>query len=150
MAFTAQILDVRNEGTTHRVAYQFVDSSLPVGQQVVGPRVADRPANEDHQAWVNSIIPVIVDEAQALADALAGNGDAVAFRDALVSERVEALLMDGSRFVKVTGTKSNERTIIAALVTRLGDTRVTRIRNKLRAAGYETMHVIGDIERGVI
>jgi len=150
MAFIAEILQVRDEGLTHRVTYQFVDVFLPVGQQVIGPRVADRPVNEDHQAWANSIIPVNVDEAQLLADALAGNGDAVAFRDALVSERVEALIMDGSRFVKVTGTKTNERTIIAALTTRLGDTRVTRIRNKLRAAPYETMHILGDVERVVI
>lgn len=144
MAFTAEILNVRPESDRHRVTFHFVD-----GAAVRGPFVQDRPVatNAEHLAWVNGIVPVDVDEGQLLATALAGNGDPVAFRDALVSEGVEALVMDGSRFVRITGTKTSPRTIFAALQTRLGATATNRIRNKLKAAGYETMHVLGEVEK---
>ena len=49
---TAEILSVTTEGAAHRVIFRFVD-----GQTVLGPFVENRPADEDHQAWVNARIP---------------------------------------------------------------------------------------------
>ena len=129
---TAEILSTRPEGGKTRVQYQFVE-----GQQIEGPYIEDRPTGENHQAWADTKIPPPPFDEVANMVSLLGIADATLFRDALVSEGVEGLMMDGRRFVRITGTKTLPRTLQSALVSRLGTANVNRIRNKLKAGGFE-------------
>lgn len=142
MAFTAEILSVRVEREKHRVTYRFVE-----GAMVRGPYVQDRPVatNAEHQAWCDSIVPVVIDEVQRLIDAL-GAADATLLRDALISEGIDYALFDDA-LIRITGTVTNPRTLQSALVERMGSAATNRIRNKLLAAGYERIIAAGEVAK---
>lgn len=136
----AEILRVTEARGGHRVTFRFVN-----GEQVIGPFVEQRPADEDHQAWVEARMPELEPDyyavMQAALDANVGAGAYDAVRRALKDVDAEQVNLGPVAMRVSYPEQTNPEDVEAALRDRvdgeLGAGKFETVKAVLRGMGFE-------------